>query len=76
VSGELRGFGYAKFASLVDVLTAIRLLNGYELQGSNLLVKIELFTFSQPNPYSKAPQNYLLHLAQSWRENSIFTRNL
>ena len=38
VSGELKAFGFAKYASPADVLSAIRILNGYDIQGQPLLV--------------------------------------
>jgi len=70
VSGELKAFGYAKFASLVDVLTAIRLLNGFELQGQNLLLKVgekiqaSLDTYEKEHPDSLDPEKEVSIRAQ------------
>ena len=39
-SGEFSPFGHAKFVSIADALTALRILNGFEIQGQKLKVRV------------------------------------
>lgn len=41
INNQPRAFGYCKFENAEGVLRAVRLLNDFELDGKNLLVKVD-----------------------------------